>query len=80
MLDYLKNDLERLKRDEKILAEMAVNLAGTRGAIQYCEHLIQWCENQYHYQPSLTTDQLAEIVAGPGAKVVSIDEVNSASA
>lgn len=77
MIDYLKNDLERLKRDEQNLTE---NLAGTRGAIQYCEHLIRWCENQYSYQPSLTTDQLAEIVAGPGAKVVSIDEVNSASA
>jgi hypothetical protein len=70
MLEYLRNDLQQLREEEKAQAK---NLDGTRGAIQYCEHLISYLENQYTYEPSITEDQLAEIVAGPGAKVVGID-------
>ena len=76
MLNTLRNDLADLKQKER---ELEINLHGTRGAIQYLEHLINHCEmteasdSDYQFEPSLTETELAELVAGPGAQVVSID-------
>lgn len=70
MLDQLKQDLENMKKQE---ADQLAQLNGTRGVIQYIEHYISQLED-YEFQPSITENELAELVAGPGARVVSINE------